>query len=126
MSNNHESQMVVADKYKLLIPISRINGTYDKEGTKKHISKKVVSRSFVEDRNSHPNNELYIIDEDATAEFLKYRAESLKNKEISKAKKTVGMDEVVEAIAEMKAEKLEAPKKRGRKPKADSTEESND
>jgi hypothetical protein len=97
MSKN--SLMVVAKKYKLLTPISIVAGTFDKKGQKEFVHKKIVPRQFVEDRNSHNNNELYVIDEEATKEMILMREEELKKNEIKKAKENVSMSDLVTAIA---------------------------
>jgi len=70
MSN---SLMVVATKYRLKETLSVKAGTYNKKGSKENLGKKIVARAYVEDRNSHENNELYIIDEQATEEMVAKR-----------------------------------------------------
>lgn len=71
MSNT--SHMVVATKFRIKVPISTKLGTWDVKGAKENLGSKIVTRAFVEDRNSHHNNELYVIDEEATKEMLKKR-----------------------------------------------------
>jgi hypothetical protein len=70
---NTKSVMVWATKYQLLVPKSIKEGVYDENGPKEKIHSKLVTRAFVEDRNSQSNNELYIIDEKKTAELMKER-----------------------------------------------------
>ena len=76
------SQMVIADKYQLLEPINQSQQIYNEKGSKKHLGRKAVLRSFVDERNQHKNNELYIIDEEATKEFYEKReAQIILNKQ---------------------------------------------
>ncbi len=77
MSN--QSLMVVATKYKLTQPDSITKGTWKKSGKEK-IHTKIVKRSFVEDRNAHNNNELYIIDEEATDKMVIDRQNNIDKK----------------------------------------------
>lgn len=84
MSN--QSQMVVATKYRLTTAISIKQGTFKKNGNKEKIHTKIVKRSFVEDRNSHNNNELYIIDEDATEKMIAKREANINSKNGKPAK----------------------------------------
>ncbi len=90
------STMVVATKYKL----SRLNGAWSKE-QKTKICTKVVSRQFVEDRNSHDNNEYYIIDEEATAELQEKRQEQIQLNAVKKAKKNLDQTDLIDAFVKM-------------------------
>ena len=74
----NDSLMVVATKYILEVPIPGSNGAYKKDGQKKEISTKVVPRAYVEDRNKDINNELYIIDIEATENMIAMRNENVK------------------------------------------------
>lgn len=78
MSN--QSHMVVATKYKLTQAISIKAGTWNKKSGREKIHTKIVSRAFVEDRNSHENNELYVIDEQATIEMQEKREANINAK----------------------------------------------
>ncbi len=75
-----KSLMVVATKYRLKETVSVTKGTYNKKGSKENLGKKIVARAFVEDRNSHENNELYIIDEKATEEMVIERQKNIDKK----------------------------------------------
>lgn len=92
MSN--QSHMVVATKYKLTEATSLKQGTFNKNGSKKKIHTKIVKRSFVEDRNSHNNNELYVIDEAATEE-MEARREANINAKSGKPAKVVELNKDV-------------------------------
>jgi hypothetical protein len=100
--------MVVATKYKLKETLSINAGTWRKDGAKEKIHTKIVSREFVENRNSHNNNELYIIDEDATLEMMEQRELNI----IENAKKAkrdkMDMSDLIEAVVGTKEAK---PKK---------------
>lgn len=97
MSN--QSLMVVATKYQLKVPISLKTGTWDKKGAKEKMGKaKILTREFVEQRNSHDNNEIYVIDEKATDKMVKDReVQILKNKEKAKRDNMTTAD-LVEAV----------------------------
>ena len=92
MSN--KSLMVVATKYKLLVPDSIKAGTFKKDSTKEKIHTKNVKRSFVEDRNAHNNNELYIIDEDAT-EKMEAKRQATIDRKAGKPEKVVELNKDV-------------------------------
>ena len=83
MSN--QSTMVVATKYRLTRPDSITKGTW-KKTDKEKIHTKIVKRSYVEDRNSHNNNELYIIDDAATEKMLAKREANINAKSGQPAK----------------------------------------
>lgn len=95
----NESQMVVATKYKLTNPISLKSGTWDKEGSKQKVRTSVLLRSYVEDRNTHDNNELYVIDEEATLEMLKQREISIKENIKRDKRNKASFADLVEAVA---------------------------
>jgi hypothetical protein len=102
--------MVVADKYKLTQPLSINAGTWKKDGVKEHIHRKIVTRDFVENRNSHTNNELYIIDEEATLEMIEQREKNIiLNAEKSRKEKMTTSD-LVEAIIGNQKPKVKKPK----------------
>lgn len=94
----NKSLMVVATKYKLLAPESILQGTFKKDGPKEMVHKKTVLRKFVEDRNSHNNNELYIIDEEATAEMLILREKNIVENVAKKKREKTSTSDLVEAI----------------------------
>lgn len=113
-----KTQMVIADKYQLLEPINQGQQIYNENGSKKHISRKAVLRSFVEERNSHKNNELYVIDEEATKEFYELREESIKANKLKEAKEKLSQADLIDimmkgksepevSVADLKAEYLE-------------------
>lgn len=94
-----KSAMVWATKYVLKSPISLKDGTWDKNGAKEEVHSKLLPRAFVEDRNAHNNNELYIIDEEKTTELMKLREQSIiENKERAKRESLTQAD-LIEAIA---------------------------
>lgn len=93
------SNYVVADKYILQ---AKSNGKYLKEGTRQLVQKgKVLPRTYVEDRNSHENNELYVIDETATEELQELRAQSLKENEAKRKKESLTQADLVDAMVKM-------------------------
>jgi hypothetical protein len=123
MSN---SLMVVVNKYELQVRLA--GGKYQEDGQKKLLQEgKVVPREWVEYRNSQNNNELYVIDEEATAELEKQRELNIKEAQAKAAKDNVSQADLVDALVNLakgNGEKEEkAPSKRGRKPKQESTEE---
>lgn len=69
--------MVVATKFQLKEPISQKDGTWNTKGRKENLGTKIVKRSYVEDRNSHHNNEIYIIDEAATDKMVEDRQRNI-------------------------------------------------
>lgn len=96
MSN---SVMVWATKYKLLSPISLKDGKWDKGGAKQEIHSKLMPRAFVEDRNKHDNNELYVIDEEKTAELMKQREVSIAENQERAKRESLTQADLIEAIA---------------------------
>ena len=78
MSN--QSHMVVATKYRLKEMKSQKDGTWNLKGSKEDLGTKILKRSFVEDRNSHQNNELYVVDEKKTEEMLELREANIEAK----------------------------------------------
>jgi len=90
--------MVVATKYQLKNPISLKSGTWDEKGHKEEIRTSIVPRAFVEERNSHKNNEIYVIDEEATAEMLIKREEQIKLNEIKAKREKMSTADLVEAV----------------------------
>jgi len=94
----NKSLMVVATKYKLLASDSILQGTFKKDGPKEKIHTKNILRKFVEDRNTHNNNELYIIDEEATAEMLKARDKKIIENVAKKKLAKTSTADLVEAI----------------------------
>ena len=93
-----KSIMVVATKFRLKVPIAGSGGQYDKKGQKEDMGTKIVPRQFVEERNSHDNNELYVIDEKKTEKLMKEREENIKlNAEKAKKEKT-SLADLVDAV----------------------------
>ena len=93
------SNIVIASKYKLL---TRRNGSYDKDGTKELEQKdKVLNRSYVENRNKHDNNELYVIDEEKTKEILKLREVEIEENSIKRKKESLGQSDLIDVMAQM-------------------------
>jgi hypothetical protein len=106
--------MVVATKYRLETPKSINKGTWDEKGAKTKLTTKLVPRAYVEERNSTNNRELYIIDEEATKEFLAQREANIK----SKANKKVSSNETADAIKDLaealKGDSEDKPKRKRR------------
>jgi len=96
MSN--ESIMVVATKYLLKNPISLKSGTWDEKGHKEEIRTSIVSRHFVNERNSHKNNEIYVIDEEATAEMLIKRDGQIKANQAKAKRDKMSTADLVDAF----------------------------
>lgn len=94
-----KSVMVWATKYKLLSPISLKDGKWDKSGAKQEIHSKLMPRAFVEDRNSHDNNEIYVIDEVKTAELMKQREISIAENQERAKRESLTQADLIEAIA---------------------------
>lgn len=110
MSN--QSLMVVAEKYELEVKIPGEQG-YQVKGQKRLVhGKKLVPRAWVEDRNSHPNNELYVIYEDDTAELMKVREQNILDNAEKAKRASTSMADLVDAVAEKAAK----PKKEKVKP----------
>ena len=104
--------MVMASKYELQVKIPG-KTAYQKDGQKKQVhGNKAMLRWWVEDRNSHENNEIYIIDEEATEEYNNSRAANVKANELKTKKANVSMADLVDVVAEAVADK---PKKKVKK-----------
>ena len=102
--------MVVATRYRLKEAISQKDGIYNEQGSKEDLGTRMVLRSYVEDRNSRRNNEIYVIDEEKTIENEKLReANIIKNAEDKQKEKVTNAD-VVGALVSLVANK-EKPKK---------------
>jgi hypothetical protein len=96
----NQSIMVVAKKYILEVRKATDKGeTYQVDGQKKLVQDNVVcQRSWIMSRNATDNNELYVIDEEATAELqLDIEARRAKNLE-DRQMKNVGIPELVKAL----------------------------
>ena len=96
--------MVVATKYILSTPLSLKKGTWKNDGSKKEIHTKIVPREFVEERNSHNNNEVYVIDEDATKKMLAQREDNIKKNAENKKKESLTTADLIDAIVKPKKE----------------------
>lgn len=98
--------MVVAKKYQLLVPKSIKDGTWDLNGSKKLIhDNKILPRFYVEQRNDFNNNELYVIDEVATAEMLEKREENIKKQAEQKKRENITMADLVDTVAKGQSKK---------------------
>jgi hypothetical protein len=96
---NKNSTLVWAAKYELKVKIPGDSGAYDLNGTKVLVKEGLMPRNFVESRNEQHNNELFVIDEEKTAELDELREANLaKSKEKEKAK-DVSVTEALQAIA---------------------------
>lgn len=93
--------MVVATRYRLRTPISIKEGTFDPNGDKVQLGKpKFLSRAYVEQRNSFSNNELYIIDEEATKAYYEQRDANIEANALKEASKNVTAQDLVNALRE--------------------------
>ncbi len=100
MSNN--TQMVVASRYELEARDTRKDSPWDyqQDGQKKLLQEdKFLKRSYVEERNSQNNNELYIIDEEKTKEYYKIREKSIIANKDKKDRSNIGMDDLIQVVA---------------------------
>jgi len=104
-----DSQMVFARKWQLKTPVSIKSGTFDKKGSKemKH-DWKLVPRYWVEQRNSHDNNEWYEVDEEMTADAMILREKNIKLNEEKREKESVSTSDLVGAIAQMASKHVDA------------------
>lgn len=101
--------MVFARKWQLMTPISMKSGTFDKNGQKKELHDwKLVPRYWVEQRNSHDNNELYEVDEEMTADAMRQRDKNIKLNEEKRSKEAVSNSDLVGAIAQMASKHVDA------------------
>ena len=102
----------MASKYELEVKIK--GGTaYQEDGQKTLVHEnKFISRWWVEDRNLHNNNELYVIDEEATdAAYIK-REKNQKENALKAKRENVTMADLVGVVAEAVSDK---PKKKAKK-----------
>ena len=109
MSN---SQMVLATKYKLLIPESKKDGRYRNTGAeheREKLTTKIVPRAYVEERNAAPNHEFWIIDEQKTAELDKVRAVNIERQAKEKASAAATMGDLITALGSKLAPAAEQP-----------------
>lgn len=113
MQNN--SQMVVATKYRLLEAVSLKDNKYNVNGSKENLGTKVIPRDYVEYRNSQVNNELYVIDEEATKEFEKQRGLNILKQLEEDKKAKVSNSDVVGALVEAISGKQPKEKKEVKK-----------
>ena len=103
--------MVVATKYKLTQPLSINAGTWNKDGAKEEVHTKIVPRAFVEDRNYHNNNELYIIDEAATDEMMEQRELNIIENAKKAKREKMSTSDLIDAIVGSKEDKPKKEKK---------------
>ena len=104
--------MVVATKYRLTNPISIKSGTWDKKGAKVEVHTKIVQRSFVESRNEHDNQELYVIDEDATDKMMVTREDNILKNAAKEKRDSATTADLIESIAGAVSAKKETPAKK--------------
>jgi hypothetical protein len=97
MSN--KSIMVLASKYRLKEPISVKDGSFNEKGSKEFLSKKLVNRDWAEDRNSHPNNELYVFHEEETEELMELREQNILDNAEKERRANVSQADLIDAIA---------------------------
>lgn len=104
--------MVMASKYELEVKVK--GGTaYQKDGQKTLVhNNKFMPRWWVEDRNSHDNNEHYVIDEEATKDAYVQREKNMKENQLKAKRENVSMADLVGVVAEAVADK---PKKKAKK-----------
>lgn len=94
--------MVVARKYELTERDTSEGSktAYKTDGAKREIhGDKLVPRHWVEERNSHPNNEHYVIDEDKTAEMMIQRDKNVKENAIKDKRSKATMADLVDALS---------------------------
>jgi bisphosphoglycerate-dependent phosphoglycerate mutase len=94
------SQMILAEQYKLLVPVSAKKGIYKQDGPKELVaSKKLVKRHYAEQQNKQPNNTFYIFFEEETKELMKEREVSIAKQAEDKKKESVTMADLVTTVA---------------------------
>ncbi len=97
--SKEKSYMVVASKYQLEVPIVG-KTAYKTDGQKILKQKdKIVPRHYVENRNSHPNNELWVIDEEKTAKMVVQREKNIIANLEKDRREKVSTADLVDAIA---------------------------
>ena len=107
----NQSIMVVASKYLLEVKIAG-KTAYKKDGQKTELhGPKMLTREWVEMRNSQENNELYIIDEEATEVAMAQREENIILNAARDKKSKMSMADLIDAVAT----KSEKPKKTSKK-----------
>lgn len=94
-----KSTMVWATKYQLKTPKSIQQGTFDPNGQKEEQGSRLLPRDWVEDRNSQENNELYVVDEEYTAQLMKQREQNIIDNAEKAKFDNVGTADLVKAIA---------------------------
>lgn len=108
------SNLVLAEKWELKVPVGIKAGTWKSDGDKKlKISKKLISRHFALSRieagkmyddkgelikNIRSNNELYILFEDETKEIMKTREKNIIENAEKERKNKMGMSDLVDAV----------------------------
>lgn len=109
------SNLVLAERWELKVPVGIKAGTWKVGGDKKLImKKKLVSRDYVKsrlkagemkDKNGdviqgvRSNNELYILHEDETEKLMEQREKNIKAQAEAARKKNIGMSDLVDAIS---------------------------
>lgn len=94
--------MVVARKYELTERDTREGSktAYKTDGAKREIhGDKLIPRHWVEERNSHPNNEHYVIDEEKTAKMVIEREKNVKKNAIADKRSKATMADLVDALS---------------------------
>lgn len=109
------SYLVWAERFCFKELKSQRDGTYNQNGSKELKGAGMVIRSFAEDRNAQPNNEIYIFDEKKTDELMLLRDESIKKQAEEKEKKSVSSEDklaaaMVKAMANVNAAPVEPTK----------------
>ena len=103
--------MVMAKKYELQVKIQG-STAYQKDGQRKLIhDNKFIQRWWVEERNKHENNELYVVDEEATEAAYELQAKNIEENAEKAKRSKVSMADLVDSVVTgmSKKEKSEEP-----------------
>lgn len=94
-----QSTMVLAEKYELQVKIPG-STAYSVKGQKKLVhGKKLVPRIYVEQRNSHANNELYVVYEEETEKLMEQREKNIIENAEKAKREQVSMADLVDKVA---------------------------
>lgn len=103
-----ESKLVWAERFKFTELLSQKDGRYNQQGSRKSFGALLVDRAYAVSRNAEKNNEIYVFDEEKTAELMLIRDENIKKQAEEAEKKTKSTEQVL-AEAIVKVSNTSAP-----------------
>ena len=92
--------MILAEQYKLKVPIVGSGGAYEVDGQRELVNKKkLIPLEWAIERNKSPNSEYFKFYEEETKELEVIRQKNVIKNAENKRKEELGMNDLIDAIA---------------------------